>query len=221
MNAPLSAERAQEIYEKYRDFTMISPDVYALNLSLCSEEAPETGCIVECGVWRGGMAAGICDVLRGRKVYLFDSFEGLPPATDIDGQAALEWQSRKDEPTYFDNCRAEQHFALRAMSMSQGGSVDLRPGWFKDTVPGFVPEEPIAVLRLDGDWYDSTMVCLEALYPRVMDGGLIIIDDYYAWDGCARAVHDYLSRYGIVDRIRQRGEWFCFMRKQGPRKLPT
>lgn len=221
MSTGLSAQRAQEIYEKYRDFTMIPSDVYALNLAVCQQEAPDRGCIVECGVWRGGMAAGICEVLPGRRVYLFDSFEGLPPAKDIDGEAALDWQSRKGESTYFDNCRAEQHFARQAMGMSSAGSVHFRAGWFSDTVPNFAPAEPIAVLRLDGDWYDSTMICLESLYPRVMDGGLIIVDDYYAWDGCARAVHDYLSRYEIVDRIRQRGDWFCFIRKQGPRKLPA
>lgn len=220
MKIPLSSERVQEIYTKYRDFTMIPSDVYALNLDLCYQEAPEHGCIVECGVWRGGMAAGISDVLPGRCTYLFDSFEGLPPAKEIDGKAALDWQAQKDGPAYFDNCRAEQHFAQRAMAMSRAGSVDIMAGWFSDTVPSFVSPEPIAVLRLDGDWYDSTMVCLESLYPHVMSGGLIIIDDYYAWDGCARAVHDYLSRHGIVDRIRQRGDWFCYLRKEGPRRLP-
>jgi O-methyltransferase len=59
----------------------------------------------------------------------------------------------------------------------------------------------IAVLRLDGDWYDSTMLCLEHLFPLVVPGGLMLIDDYYTWDGCARAVHDYLSREQAAERI--------------------
>jgi Macrocin-O-methyltransferase (TylF) len=59
----------------------------------------------------------------------------------------------------------------------------------------------IAVLRLDGDWYDSTMLCLEHLFPLVVPGGLMLIDDYYTWDGCARAVHDYLSREQAAGRI--------------------
>jgi O-methyltransferase len=76
-------------------------------------------------------------------------------------------------------------------------------GWFKDTLATFVPPAPIAVLRLDGDWYESTWQCLEALYPHVAPGGLIIIDDYYAWDGCARAVHAYLAQHQLAERIRQ------------------
>ena len=59
----------------------------------------------------------------------------------------------------------------------------------------------IAVLRLDGDWYDSTMLCLEHLLPLAVPGGLMLIDDYYTWDGCARAVHDYLSREQAAERI--------------------
>ena len=178
--------RANQIYERYRDFTMISTELYLQNLQICQEFAPERGCVVECGAWRGGMAAGIADVLPGRRFYLLDSFEGLPPAKEIDGKAAMDWQSRTDASDYFDNCRAEQSFAERAMSMSAAGLVEFRQGWFADTLKDFVPAEPIAVLRLDGDWYESTMDCLKALYPRVVQGGLIIIDDYHAWDGCAR-----------------------------------
>lgn len=73
-------------------------------------------------------------------------------------------------------------------------------GWFRDTLPGFMPAEPIRVLRLDADWYESTRDCLAALYPRVAPGGLILLDDYYTWDGCTRAVHEYVAGQ---DRIRQ------------------
>ena len=77
---------------------------------------------------------------------------------------------------------------------------DCVKGWFSDTVPHH-PNQPIALLRLDGDWYDSTMVCLQNLYPKVVTGGIIIIDDYYSWDGCSKAVHDYLSSIQSVSRI--------------------
>jgi O-methyltransferase len=70
----------------------------------------------------------------------------------------------------------------------------------------------IALLRLDGDWYESTMACLDALYDRVVPGGLVIIDDYYTWDGCARAVHDFLSRRGVSARIRQWANAICYLR---------
>jgi len=173
------------------------------NLRLCSEFAPATGCIVECGVWRGGMSAAMAEVLPDRHHLLFDSFEGLPPAQDIDGVAALSYQNDKGSPTYFDNCRAESSFSEKAMAMSPAKDFQLVRGWFEETLPTFVSPEPIAVLRLDSDWYASTTDCLTYLYPQVMPGGLILIDDYFVWDGCARAVHDYLSKHKLTDRVHE------------------
>jgi len=193
--------RAIQIYRRYRDFTMIAPKLYVNNLMLCRNNAPPVGSIVEAGVWRGGMSAGIADMLPGRIHYLFDSFAGLPPAKEIDGHSALWWQSHPEVQGGLDNCRAERQFAELAMGRSKAKEFHLIEGWFQDTLASFAPSDPIAVLRLDGDWYDSTMQCLEALYPHLLPGGLIIIDDYYAWDGCARAVHDYLSIHKSVDRI--------------------
>jgi O-methyltransferase len=201
------------IYRRYRHFTMIAPFTFARNLALCATRAPASGCIVECGVWRGGMSAGMADTIPGRLHLLFDSFEGLPPAQEIDGESAVSWQSDTSSPGYVDNCRAERGYAERAMRMSAAKHFKLVEGWFSDTLATFTPEEPIAVLRLDGDWYDSTLQCLTALYPYVMPGGLIIIDDYFRWDGCARAVHDYLSRTRAVERIEGRGT-LCFMIKR-------
>ena len=88
------------------------------------------------------------------------------------------------------------------MKMSSASKFSLIPGWFADTLRDFTPCEGIAVLRLDADWYESTIQCLTSPYPSVVPGGLIIVDDYYTWDGCARAVHDYLSRCKLSDRIR-------------------
>jgi O-methyltransferase len=80
------------------------------------------------------------------------------------------------------------------------------PGWFADTLPEFIEaahaDDTIAVLRLDGDWYDSTLECLNQVGDMVSDRGTVIVDDYYAWDGCARAVHDYLSRGELPYRIK-------------------
>jgi O-methyltransferase len=203
------------IYGRYRDFTMASPRLFARNLALCATKAPASGCIVECGVWRGGMSAGLADMVPGRLHLLFDSFEGLPPAQDIDGEAALSWQKNTSSAGYYDNCRAERSYAESAMQMSAAKCFKLVEGWFSHTLRNFVPDEPIAVLRLDGDWYESTMECLNALYPHVVPGGLIIIDDYFAWDGCSRAVHDYLSRTQALERI-EGGDGLCFLVKKQP-----
>jgi O-methyltransferase len=176
------------------------------NLALCDQHARRPGCLVECGVWRGGMSAAMAELLGpGRRSYLFDSFEGLPPADpEKDGQRAIAYQADPGGAFYHDNCRAEQAFASQAMALAGVPDANLVAGWFKDTLPGFMPPEPIRVLRLDGDWYDSTRICLEALYPHVAPGGLILIDDYFAWDGCARAVHEYLAEQkGHQERVRQ------------------
>jgi len=206
------------LYPRYRDFTMVPPFTFARNLALCAIGAPTYGCIVECGVWRGGMSAGMADILPGRLHLLFDSFEGLPPATDADGAYAISWQKNTSAENYYDNCRAERGYAERAMQMSAAKRFKLVQGWFRDTLAAFKPEEPIAILRLDVDWYESTMQCLTALYPHVVPGGLIIIDDYYGWDGCARAVHDFLSRTQPPERIETWGN-VCFIIKGYPRTL--
>jgi hypothetical protein len=170
------------------------------------------GAFVECGVWRGGCSAAMLLAQRDRygairrKTYLLDSFEGLPPATERDGPFALAWQADTTAPGYHDNARASQdevRAALVALDLP-ADTWELVPGWFADTVPALarrLAEERIALLRLDGDWYDSTAVCLEHLVPLVAEGGLVILDDYYVFDGCTRATHDYLSRHDVPYRI--------------------
>lgn len=202
-----------QIYEQFRDFTMISAENYIDNLRLAERTRDIEGCVIECGVWRGGMIAGIATVLGAeRDYYLFDSFEGLPPAREIDGDAALQWQRNTAGPNYHDNCSAGSHFAELAMQRSSASSFQLIKGWFEQTLPGFKPGQSIALLRLDADWYDSTMVCLDALFDHMAPGGLIMLDDYYTWDGCSRALHDFLSRRCAVERIRSLGE-ICYLQK--------
>ncbi len=182
---------------------MIPESIYLGNLDLCRKFAVP-GCIVECGVWRGGMIAGIADMLGDERAYiLFDSFEGLPEAQEIDGAAAVAWQKNKEAPLYYENCKADIDFAKRAMELSHAHEVDIVKGWFSDTLRHYTFTSEIAVLRLDGDWYESTFDCLNSLYPKVAKGGVIILDDYYFWDGCSRAVHDYLSINKLSDRIEQ------------------
>jgi O-methyltransferase len=65
---------------------------------------------------------------------------------------------------------------------------ELKPGFFNVSLPNFMPTEPIAFLRLDADWYNSTMECLDWLFDHVAPGGIIALDDYYTWDGCSRHV---------------------------------
>lgn len=204
----------QRLYHKYKEFTMIPEDIFVGNLSLCEKFKNVEGCVAECGVWKGGMIAAVAEFLgNDRNYFLFDSFEGLPEAKEIDGSAAVAWQADKESPYYFDNCRADATFAERAMQMSGARSYRVIKGWFSASLPNFRFDEAIAILRLDSDWYASTMDCLDNLYGKVSKGGLIIIDDYYAWDGCSRAVHDFLSKNKIPARIRQSESGICYIIK--------
>src|SRR5262245_25446397 len=190
---------------------MISRTTFLGNLRLIRQHTPAAGAIVECGVWRGGMSAAVAQLLGPeRDYYLFDSFEGLPPAKEIDGPNALAWQSDVGGATYYDNCLAEIDYAARAMKLAGASHAHIIKGWFSETLPRFPSDTPIALLRLDGDWYESTMDCLENLLANVVEGGLVIIDDYHTWDGCARAVHDFLSKVGSSCRLRQSPEGICF-----------
>jgi O-methyltransferase len=91
-------------------------------------------------------------------------------------------------------------------------------GWFQDTVPKLALPEPIALLRLDGDWYESTMDCLLGLYDRVAPLGVIVLDDYHFWEGCTRAVHDFLSRRQLVARIRGSPHGVAYILKDAERR---
>jgi len=201
-------------YEKYSNYTMIPKSTFIDNLKLCRNFKSIQGNIIECGVWRGGMIAAMAELLgNDRKYYLFDSFEGLPEVQEIDGEAAKKWQGNKEDPMYFDNCKAEIGYAEKAMKLAGVVNYQLVQGWFSETLPKFNVNEEIAILRLDGDWYDSIIQCLNYLYPAVAKGGLIILDDYYVWDGCSRAVHDYLGSHNLSDKIYQLDYNNCYIVK--------
>jgi len=142
---------------------------------------------------------------------MLDSFEGLPPARERDGSAALEYQQRTTDPGYLDNCQApfDKVRRIRDQLGLQPDDCRLIQGWFDVTVPRLAAElaEPkIAMLRVDCDWYDAVSLVLRHLEPLVSPEGVVILDDYFAWDGAARAVHDYLSRGDHPYRLRQIGQ---------------
>ncbi len=78
--------------------------------------------------------------------------------------------------------------------------VQFLKGWFCDTLPN-APIEKLAILRLDGDMYTSTMDALKNLYPKVSKGGYVIVDDYYSWPACHKAVHDYFDQHALSPKI--------------------
>ena len=176
---------------------MLDADQLADNLLLCRPWLPP-GDLVECGCWRGGTSAAIAETLPGRRSMLFDSFEGLPEPGNLDGVVAREFLDLGDR------LAAPEGQARDAMARSGSTNYNIIKGWFSDTLPKYAAEQPtIAVLRLDGDWYDSTMTALTYLFPFVAPGGIVIIDDYEDWEGCRRAVHDYLAAERRPEAIRR------------------
>lgn len=203
-----------------RDLTMVPRQDFIDNVLLARRGELVNGDLVECGTWRGGMSAAMAWAVPGRHSVLFDSFEGLPDAKPIDGPTAVHWSTQVRD---YDNCRAEQAWAVQAMERVGQSDFEIVKGWFEDTVPIWAKQQrPIAVLRLDGDWYESTMLCLEHLWPLVTPGGMVIVDDYYIWDGCSRAVHDFLSRLQAPERIERSAHGVAYLvrREQGPPGRP-
>lgn len=203
------------ILHAVRPLTMVS-DIgikFSMNAVVTAIRDEVPGEIVECGVWRGGCAIAMLLAQRRefksvlRPVHLLDSFQGLPPAGERDGPAARAWQADVAGPSFHNNCRATADEVMDALEerfdFRVGRDAVLWPGWFRETLPHVLRTvHKIAVLRIDCDWYAPTRECLDALLPLVSEGGTVIFDDYYAWDGAARAVHDHLSERDIPLRIR-------------------
>ncbi len=229
--ALLSEENAAEILAKVTPYSMVheSGIRFAMEAALYAIEEGIEGEIVECGSWRGGCAFAMLLAQRARygeirrRVHLMDSFEGLPPVEEKDGPLAAAWQDGADPEKFFDNCRAARQDVAEAIEIFGFSDRDICvwEGWFKDTLPDVVREvaaQGVCVLRLDGDWYEATIDCLNQLEPHTNENGVIIVDDYYAWDGCARATHDYLSANAAPYRIKSLPYNFgAFMIKQKAR----
>jgi len=166
------------------------------------------GDLIETGVWRGGATIFMRAVLeaygdRERTVWVADSFRGLPkpdPRQKDDVKDAY-WRKPVLAASLKD---VKANFAKYGLLDDR---VRFLPGWFRDTLPK-APIEKLAVLRLDGDLYESTMDALEALYPKLSVGGYAIIDDYSIVPGCKRAVDEYRARNGIDEEI-VTVDWGC------------
>jgi O-methyltransferase len=160
------------------------------------------GDLLEAGVWRGGTTILMRAVLAAydddvRKVWVADSFQGLPKpdAEAFPADAGLDFTAHENLSVGVQQVRA--NFARYGLLDDR---VEFLAGWFKDTLPN-APVDRLAVLRLDGDLYESTMDALQALYPKLSVGGYCIIDDYGAFSACRRAVDDYRAMHGITDEI--------------------
>lgn len=157
------------------------------------------GDLIETGVWRGGSAIFMRAVLKqlgvaDRRVWVADSFEGLPKPTNPHDRADAAWDMSENRYLAVSLEQVRANFARFGLLDDQ---VHFLKGWFRDTLPT-APIERLALLRLDGDMYEATMDALTNLYAKVSPGGFVIVDDYASWPACRLAVGDYRARHGVT-----------------------
>ncbi len=179
------------------------------NIEFCVKEVIKNnvpGDLIETGVWRGGatiLMRGILYAMNDttRTVFVADSFEGLPKPDDK-----------------YEADKGDIHYVYKELAVSQeevqynfekygllDGQVKFLKGWFKDTLPT-APIQQLAVARLDGDMYESTMDAFVSLYPKLSVGGYLIIDDWGAVEGCRKAVLEYREKHNITEPIIEVGD---------------
>jgi hypothetical protein len=181
--------------------------------AVLADEVP--GDLIETGVWRGGVCIFMRAFLRAhnvtdRTVWVADSFAGMP-ATDessheLDRELSLH---EANNVLAVSRAQVQENFDRYGLLDDR---VRFLEGWFSDTLPG-APIDKLALLRLDGDLYSSTLDGLDNLYPKLSPGGFVIIDDY-AIPACRAAVHEYRERHTITEPIEEIDSYSAFWRRK-------
>ncbi len=215
--ASVKDEEFAALLPRIRKYTMV-PEIrlyslFALARQACRQGIP--GNFVECGVAGGGSSAMLAWIIKNhsaipRRLFAFDSFEGMPAPTEHDTHAGMHADS---SGWGTGTCAAPESSLMEISGILQASEL-VRPvkGFFKDTLPLHREEiGPIGLLHLDGDWYESTRDILDNLYDQVVPGGFLQVDDYGHWEGCKRAMHEFESRRGLkfdLKSIDGEGVWF-------------
>jgi hypothetical protein len=161
------------------------------------------GDFTECGVWRGGSSMIMAELLAqnqsNKKLYMYDTYDGMsePTKDDVDilGKTAEELLKQREKNAsdfiwaYATIEDVKNNLAKTKLNPEQ---LIYVKGKVEDTIPENAPEK-ICILRLDTDWYESTYHELKHLYPRLVSGGVLIIDDYGHWQGAKKAVDKYIE----------------------------
>ena len=197
----------KSILSQVSPFTMTSPERVAVLVESVRHVINQgiEGDFVECGVWKGGSAMAAALALKScgtssRHLWLYDTYEGMSPPTEADvshdgesARAQMEVQDIHNPKSVWCYSPLEE---VRSNLLSTGHPPELLhfvKGRVEDTIPAAMPEK-IALLRLDTDWYESTRHELIHLYPRLVSGGVLIVDDYGYWKGSRQAVDEYFEQ---------------------------
>lgn len=198
-----------DLYQKYREFTMVSwwrlYNGYLAAKYVAQNEIP--GDLVECGVYKGGCCLLMAEAfalygdISTRKIWMYDTFTGMTEPSERDTvkkggvtvSAANKFERKKRED-HVDWCYGplDGVNVLIAKSTLPEGTVECVVGDVLETIPRNIPDK-ICLLRLDTDWYESTKHELLHLFHLVSPKGIVIIDDYGAWDGARQATDEFLQ----------------------------
>ncbi|WP_235736953.1 TylF/MycF/NovP-related O-methyltransferase [Nocardioides alcanivorans] len=208
---PVSADVRDLVAAVREEGLTFLEEMHLLALVSCvleMEQAGREGMVIEAGTARGGSAIVMAAAkAAGRPMYVYDVFDTIPPPTDADSDDAQERYRTIAEgramarggETYYgyrDNLLGEvaDSFARHGVAV-EGHNVSLVQGLFEDTIN---IDGPVALAHVDGDWYASTMTCLERIWPHLVPGGRIMIDDYHMWSGCRTAVDEFVATHSDV-----------------------
>ena len=180
-------------------------NIYRLSNEVEISKIP--GSFVECGTWKGGCAAVMGAIAERygskRTTWYLDSFEGMPPPAPEDGTDTAEIEG--DALLASEHDVEELIFGKLHLAKEKNRIVK---GWFEETIPRIKREVgPVAILRMDADWYEATVLCLRELYDQVVKGGYVIFDDYGRWQGCKKAVDDFFAERKISPKLQYIGTY--------------
>ncbi len=176
--------------EMVKPYTFANPAKLA-NLRAIARRVAAAGVVgdvVECGTYRGGSAAVLGTTLKpDQHLWLYDSFQGMPEITSADGEHARQYVGKGV-------ASPEDVREILGKAGLRPEQFTICPGWFAESFERQAPAT-VAFLHCDADWYESVLLVLETFYPRVPEGGCVVLDDFGYWEGCREAFYTFCARH--------------------------
>lgn len=215
------SDKFEEILRVVREYTGLRAarlkTLWLLTLNLNEQHVP--GHIVECGVRNGGSAAVLAAAMGWWcKIWLYDSFQGLPNTTSKDCE-----RSRQEVGKAVGSA-TKVHEVMKKVGV-QRYKYNIVGGWFKDTFSTKTGPREVALLHCDADFYESTWLALNTFYHRIPKGGYVVMDDFGGWEGARTAFYEFCESIGerpLVERIEESQLWWRKGKqhnRDGPRML--
>ena len=191
---------------KSKGWSFLEESALRMHVSLIASTSRLPGVMIECGVANGGTAmVATASKPSSRELHLYDTFSGMPaPSSDHDGKdvhdryrVIREGKAGRSYYGYNKNLLADIKSRFSSLGMDPGSNhVVFHPGLFQDTLEvtsEVTSSAGVVYAHLDGDWYESTMTALSRIAPRVVAGGYVVVDDYFGYSGCRKAVNEFFD----------------------------